>query len=281
MPEPPDRGQVVGVRVCLVDRQRPLHDRRHRRQEADAMVGDQPEKPLGVEAAHQHQVMAHQQCDGRGGEAGVVRQRHRYQRGVALLGAQWIADRRRDPAVAAGLDQLGPPGAAAGSHRFPHRRDRLWQWGVRQRGIRFETGWHTGELGVLSAGQQGWRSQLEQTRQLRVGQPRRKRLRHRAQLPARHRGLDPFDRVGQHHRHVIADAHAALGIGASQPVRRAVELGAGQGHPVAGDRRLVGSEFGQRRNLRTDRRDRLTHTRPGARRCGADSRPTWCATARR
>jgi hypothetical protein len=70
----------------------------------------------------------------------------------------------------------------------------------------------------------------------------------RAQLPARDSGLHSLDGVGQHDRHVVADAHTALGIGVDQPVRRGVEFAARDGAPVATDRRLIGSECGQRRN---------------------------------
>ena len=72
---------------------------------------------------------------------------------------------------------------------------------------------------------------------------------HRAQLPARDSGLHKLDGVGHHDRHVVADAHTALGMGAGQPVRRSVKFAARDGAPVATDRRLIGSEFGQRRNL--------------------------------
>ncbi len=118
----------------MIDRQRPLHDRRHRRQEGDPVVGDQPEELLRLEPAHQHQVVAHQQRDGRGGEAGVVRQRDRHKRGVALLRAQRIADGGRYPAVAAGFDELGPARAAARSHCFPDRRHRFRQRRIGQLG---------------------------------------------------------------------------------------------------------------------------------------------------
>ena len=44
MPEPPDRRQVVGVGVGAIDRQQPLHDRRHGRHEVDPVLGDQPQE---------------------------------------------------------------------------------------------------------------------------------------------------------------------------------------------------------------------------------------------
>ena len=49
MPEPPDRGQVVGIRVGVVDGQQALHDRRNRGEERDVMVGDQPQEFVRVE----------------------------------------------------------------------------------------------------------------------------------------------------------------------------------------------------------------------------------------
>ncbi len=209
---------------------------------------------MRIEPAHQHQVLAHDQRDQRGGEPGVVRQRHRHQGGVALLHAQRIADRRRYPAVTAGLDKLGPPGAAARGHRLPARRHRFGERGIR--GVRDETHWHTGCYGMLPAYQQCRAAQAQQSFKLRFGQSRGQRLRHRPQFPARHRRLDPFHGVGQHDRHVVADAHAALRVRAGQPVGGGVEFGAGDGVPVAADRGLVRGERGQLRNLGSDRRDR-------------------------
>jgi hypothetical protein len=115
-----------------------------------------------------------------------------------------------------------------------------------------------GISGVVAAHQQGGWAQVQQALQLRGRQPGGQRLGHRAQLPARHRGLNPLDGIGQHHGHVVADADAALGVGPGQPVRRPVEFGAGDGQPIARDRGLVGSELGKLRNLGADRRDWLT-----------------------
>ena len=44
VPEPPDRRQVVGVGVGPVDGKQALHDRRHRREERDAVLGDQSQE---------------------------------------------------------------------------------------------------------------------------------------------------------------------------------------------------------------------------------------------
>ena len=122
MPPPPHRRQIIGIRIGAVDRQQSLHDGRHRRQIVDPVFGDQPEELARVEAAHQHQVLAGRQRHGGRGEAGVVAQRNRHQLGVG----RQVAHHRRDqgavePAIAAGLDQLGPPGAAAGGHRLQRR----------------------------------------------------------------------------------------------------------------------------------------------------------------
>jgi hypothetical protein len=121
VPEPADRRQVVGIGVGPVHRQQPLHDRRHRRQKRDSVVGDQPEKLVRLEARHQHEVVTLNQPDRERREAGVVGQRHRDQVDVTVLRAERVTGGGREPAVAACLDEFGAPGAAAGAHRLPHR----------------------------------------------------------------------------------------------------------------------------------------------------------------
>ena len=91
VPPPSYRRQVIAVRIGAVHRQQALHDGRHGGQVVDPVFGDQAQKRLGIESAHQHQVLAGRQCHGGRGESGVVAQRNRHQ---VVVGGQVAHDRR-------------------------------------------------------------------------------------------------------------------------------------------------------------------------------------------
>ncbi len=153
-------------------------------------------------------------------------------------------------------------------------------------GVGREIAWHAGDYAarVGAADQQC----------PRLAAPAAPRVRRRAAAPtaageprrassAASTACDPLDRVRQHDRHVVALAHTKFGVGARQPVGRRIEFAAGQRASLAGDRRFVGRQPGQPRELRADRRDwmRSLSSRPGVRRsCGGCRRASSSAARR-
>ena len=246
------------------------------------MLGDQPQEFGRVEPRHQHQVWrisrpsSPRSCRCCGSAAPTPG-------GCRPLGRP-AASRQSLPytPVAAGLDQLRPAGAAAGRHRLPRRRHRLGQRRSERPGSGVKS---TGTLGIsLPSGQRAApaaaapaspRTPPRATAGTAAGGPRR------ASRPRPRPGSTRWSWAGD--GDVVADADAALGVGAGQPVGRAVEFAAGEGPPVAGDRRLVGRERGQPGNCVPigGTASVMSVRRPGARRSFAGCRPAWCGPARR
>ena len=81
-------------------------------------------------------------------------------------------------------------------------------------------------------------------RRSRSGQPRRHRLRRRAEPPGREAGREELDRVGQRDRHERPGVDAALGVGARQLVGAAVECGVRDCVVLVADGDAVGLALG-------------------------------------
>ena len=260
MPPASHRGQVVRMRIGAVDGQQPLHDGRHGGEIVHPVLGDQAQELAPVEPAHEHQMLARRQCHGGRGESGVVAQGNRHQLGVGRQVAHHRRHRRPvEPAVAAGLDELGTPGTPAGGHRLQRRRNRLGQRGIRDStGIEVTWNRRHDAAWIRPADEQRALAQFEQMAVLRVRQPGGQRLRDGSQLPGGHHGLHPLNGVGQGDGDVVALAHTECRVGPGQPVGHRFQFAAGDGPSAVADRRRVGRLCGQPAHLRPDRRYRLS-----------------------
>ena len=184
-----------------------------------------------------------QQADGRGGEAGVVAQRHRQQVDVTVLRAERIT---RSPR---GCDCRRPP-RSAWACRCCHRRSSTSTPVKPPRAAGRRTARHRARNPLARsasrrADRRGRRSARAACRsrmpvELGVGQPRRQRLRNRAELPARERppGSTRSSSASRSTRSHLVRHRVRRTRG--QPVGRCVEFGAGQRASLAGDRGCVG-----------------------------------------
>ena len=213
-------------------RQQPLHDGRHCRQVVHPVLGDQPEEPPGSNRLISTRCWP------------VAKAMVAEVNPVLWLAAptpSWVSGgqvcpsspppRRPEPAVPAGLDQLGPPGAAAENQSTSAPAKPPPAEGASETSPGSPV---AGDRGTVPRGS-GADQQARSRRSSRWPYFRR-RAGGRTAAMGRHQlggdGLHPLDRVGQRNGDVIAPAHTESGIPAGQPAGHRLQFTAGDGPPT-------------------------------------------------
>ena len=132
-----------------------------------------------------------------------------------------------------------------------------------------------GQLAVLEHDDHRWVGQVDDARQLSLGESPAHRLGRGADLPAADRGDEPLDRAGQHDRHEVAGpprppSRSTVG----HPVAPPLELGPGHGEVGARDGGSVRRGLGQL--------GQAPWVRDGSHRCGTlpEAPPPHCGRRR-
>ncbi len=247
--DPLERREVVARPDILWKPPDAMQHRRHEIHPLDALGLDQPQRLLGIEAAHQHdEPPAHQTLSGVQEGAGVKERArdqddglgvHAVVQGLAIearglgvedqlrpSGAPARGDRVRVGRGPVGKRQAGPFGAGARrihSRRVGPRRVRKHQAGrVAVRG-------HPDDQPGIG--------ELDDRPLLVLRQAVREGDRHATQLPRREHALEEGDAIGKRDRDAVARPHAELTPRPSARIRCAFEVRPGRRAPIADDRR--------------------------------------------